>query len=153
MYGGVHHGTASGFQPRRDHSRLAAGCRLVVIAPLWAVKPIPWPHVKARLETTHSGASAKKCARASSNWAHSHIHIPTEPLILCPRKLTRIPAHTSIQTSDHTHSPTHTSEYALPYRPVKLDYFSLFSNLIVTRGLQADSGRGRHQVQWSGEWV
>ena len=30
------------------------------------------------------------------------------------------------------------------YRPVKLDYFSLFSDLIVTRGLQADSGRGRH---------
>ena len=32
-------------------------------------------------------------------------------------------------------------------RPVKLDYFSPFSDLIVIRGLQADSGRGRHQVQ------
>ena len=33
------------------------------------------------------------------------------------------------------------------YRPVKLEYFSPFSDLIVIRGLQADSGRGRHQVQ------
>ena len=68
---------------------------------------------------------------------------PTPEYALFPHFAYKIKKRTKaavINTTDR-------GEASSTIRPVKLDYYSLFSDLIVTKGLQADSGRGRHQVQ------